>query len=70
MKDVFILFFGVIALIVGITFGSVFLIEPVSCEEKAVSFEGHRWSFYSGCMVKHKGEWLPLDNIYKFDNRD
>jgi len=41
--------------------------EGMSCKEKSVSFESYRHSFSAGCMVKHKGKWLPLENIRGFD---
>ena len=37
------------------------------CEEKSISFEDHRYSVLAGCMVKHDGKWLPLENIRGFD---
>ena len=39
----------------------------LSCEAKSVSFEDHNYMVISGCMVKHKGKWLPLENIRGFD---
>lgn len=55
--------FGVI-IIICLGFWGV----SVSCDQRAVSFEDHKWGFLSGCMVKHNGKWLPLDNIRGFDD--
>ena len=38
-----------------------------SCHEKTFSFEDTKHGLFIGCMVKHKGKWLPLDNIRGFD---
>jgi len=39
------------------------------CEARAVSFEQYDWGIIQGCMVKHNGKWLPLDNIRGFDDK-
>jgi len=40
-----------------------------SCSQKAVGFEQHDYGFFKGCMVKHKGKWLPIENIRGFDDK-
>jgi len=52
----------IIAFIIGIYF-----VSKIACEEKSISFEASRYQLMSGCMVKHNGKWLPLDNIRGFD---
>ncbi len=41
--------------------------KSTRCGHQAVSFEEHHWGIVSGCMVKHNGRWIPLDNIRGFD---
>lgn len=41
--------------------------DKESCMTKAISFDGVKYSIVGGCMVKHKGRWLPLENIRGFD---
>lgn len=43
--------------------GLAYLGESKACDTKAQSFEDHEYHFFGGCMVKHNGKWLPLDNI-------
>ena len=47
--------------------GGLYGFHTWSCSSKAVSFEDNRFGVLTGCMVKHKGKWLPLDNIRGFD---
>ena len=37
------------------------------CESKSISFPEHEFSITGGCMVKHNGRWLPLENIRGFE---
>lgn len=46
---------------------AVYFIGAIGCNLKSESFENHKFNLFSGCMVKHKGKWLPLDNIRGFD---
>ena len=39
----------------------------IACERQSVSFDAHEYTLLGGCMVKHKGAWLPLGNIRGFD---
>lgn len=41
--------------------------NKLACEQQSVSFVNSSYGFYSGCMVEHDGQWLPLDNIRGFD---
>lgn len=66
MKEI-ILFILLIVAIFGSTFALVFWAESTVCEKQSVSFEAHRFEIFGGCMVKHKGMWLPLENIRGFD---
>ena len=43
-------------------------IESMSCSTKGKSFEDVEYHLIGGCMVKHKGKWLPLENIRGFDD--
>ena len=57
---------ALILLVLGMPIGLYHFSKAV-CEEKAISFEDHRYSVLAGCMVKHDGKWLPLENIRGFD---
>lgn len=48
-------------------FVCIIVFNSESCAKKSISFEGHSYSLTTGCMVKHKGKWLPLENIRGFD---
>lgn len=37
--------------------------SKIACEQQTESFEYSRYGFFSGCMVKHEGQWIPLANI-------
>ena len=52
----------IFVLVVGAQF-----IKSSACTHKSVSFEAHKYTMIGGCMVKHKGQWLPLENIRGFD---
>lgn len=59
-------------LVLSISFIVIFvagmiMYSQLSCEAKAISFEEHKFKIIGGCMVKHKGKWLPLENIRGFD---
>ena len=45
----------------------VFTLDKAKCTAKAESFDAVKHSFIGGCMVKHKGRWLPLENIRGFE---
>lgn len=57
---------GFVIIIVCLIYAAIHL-DSVSCTQKAVSFEDYQYGVFSGCMVKHKGMWLPLENIRGFD---
>lgn len=59
---------AVVVLLVGAFYG-IYALERTACERQAVSFEDHKYDFFAGCMVKHKGRWIPLDNIRGFDDK-
>jgi hypothetical protein len=66
MSDELFIFIGTVTVFFLLCFfGNYFI--TIACEEKAVSFEEHDYGFIKGCMVKHKGQWLPLENIRGFD---
>lgn len=44
--------------------------ELERCKQRAISFNGYQFGIIAGCMVKHNGRWLPLDNIRGFDDQD
>jgi hypothetical protein len=60
--------FGSIGLMVLILVG-VYLANSAACTAKSVSFEDHDYGVFQGCMVKHNGRWLPLENIRGFDDK-
>ncbi len=62
MKEVIAFVFIIICVI----FGTYKLAES-ECEVKSQSFTERNFTFVGGCMVKHKGMWLPLENIRGFD---
>lgn len=66
MKDYLI----IIVLWLGITIpvaGLLYVGNVIACNDKGASFEDVEYRFFAGCMVKHKGRWLPLENIRGFD---
>ena len=63
----FIKFFSVLIIVAIVTFLGFYFFLSTSCDRKSISFEGHDFGMIQGCMVKHKGRWLPLENIRGFD---
>lgn len=41
----------------------IIALQSMSCEDKTVSFDEHRYTITSGCMVRVDGNWYPLDNV-------
>ena len=39
----------------------------MQCDARGQGFEDNKYGLMSGCMVKHEGRWLPLENIRGFD---
>ena len=68
MKDD-IKFFGAFGVFAVILIWGAHLLSENSCHVKGQSFDQVNYSFIGGCMVKHKGKWLPLDNIRGFDDK-
>ena len=62
---------GILLLMLVILFVPTYFISIVlgnlKCDAKSVSFEDHKYTFFGGCMVKHEGKWLPLENIRGID---
>lgn len=58
--------FLMVWIIVLIVLAAVWMSEK-SCLTKGRSFDGVEYTIIGGCMVNHKGRWLPLDNIRGFD---
>lgn len=57
-------------LFIGIIIAAILIwITAMQCDAKAISFKEHRWGIFSGCMVKHKDMWLPLENLRGFDDK-
>ena len=56
-----------------VMFGGVMLLawpfKATSCHTKGESFEAVKYHLVGGCMVKHKGKWLPIENIRGFDDK-
>ena len=57
---------GIAGIIATVIFG-VYKLAESECEVKSQSFTERNFTFVGGCMVKHKGMWLPLENIRGFD---
>ena len=57
-----------VALIVGV-FVAVHFASSESCSQRSISFKDHKYGVFSGCMVKHKERWIPLENIRGFDDK-
>lgn len=62
-KLIIIMFIGLAAMFMG-----GYLWSKAGCESKGRSFEGVEYSITGGCMVKHQGKWLPLENIRGFND--
>jgi len=60
------IFSVVIFLFIVLLIGAYFF-SMASCNAKSVSFEDVKFGAIQGCMVKHNGKWLPLENIRGFD---
>ncbi len=58
-----------ILILIGLMWVGVYFIKQEACNQRTVSFEDHRYGLFQGCMVKHNGKWLPLDNIRGFDDK-
>lgn len=54
---------GIVCGAVGLVVGISFSVGPPQCAARSISFEDHKWGFWSRCMVKHEGEWVPLANF-------
>ena len=61
-------FISLVVICIVVAVGSYWA-SCISCSQRGESFEDSNYGVYSGCMVKHKGKWLPLDNIRGFDGR-
>lgn len=69
MRD-FMLFIFIPALIAFILlFSTIFWFKSSRCEAQSISFQDSNFTILAGCMVNHKGRWLPLDNIRGFDDK-
>jgi hypothetical protein len=44
----------------------LYFVKDEMCNQKSISFEAHKFGIFSGCMVKHQGKWIPLENIRGF----
>lgn len=63
------LFVVMILLVLVLGLCAQYTLENKACNTKAQSFEAHEYYFIGGCMVKHNGKWLPLENIRGFDDK-
>ena len=68
MKDIILAIFTIV-IILSIIFTGVYWFKSNRCEVQAVSFQDSNFTVFGGCMVNHKGKWLPLDNIRGFDDK-
>lgn len=60
---------SIIALVLVVVLYIASLFASASCYTKGQSFDEVRHSVIGGCMVRHKGKWLPLENIRGFDDK-
>lgn len=69
MSDVviFIIFIIGTLLLIAFSLYLAVLLDQASCQKKSVSFSDSEYTIIGGCMVEHKGKWLPLENIRGFD---
>ena len=59
----------VLLIVGGIIAVPMYFVKKARCDQQAVSFEDSEYGFIAGCMVKHKGRWIPIDNIRGFDDK-
>jgi hypothetical protein len=62
----------ILVFLIGVFITALLLIpayyfDKAKCESQSISFEDSRFGIIQGCMVKHEGKWLPLENIRGFD---
>lgn len=59
---------GVIVLLVVVVFSLPSLFSYYRCSTQA-QFMGKQsdWGLMTGCMIKHKGEWIPLEKYRVVD---
>jgi hypothetical protein len=67
-KEMALVLIGLVLFII-LLFVPAYFSDVISCQQKSVSFESHKYGFFSGCMVKHNDRWLPLENIRGFDDK-
>lgn len=68
MKEELAFIMAGIAIIILLFIG-IYFVKSAQCTNRSVSFEAYEYKLFGGCMVKHKGRWLPLENIRGFDDK-
>jgi hypothetical protein len=68
MSKELVIFISVGILSCILLFGGAYVASSVACDQKSVGFKDHSFGVFSGCMVVHKGRWLPLQNIRGFSD--
>jgi hypothetical protein len=66
-KELILLLFSIGLLLLCVLLVPIYFFEKAKCESQSISFEDRRYGIIQGCMVKHEGKWLPLENIRGFD---
>lgn len=56
-----------LGLFICVVFLGGYSFDKASCLKKGRGFDKVEHSVTGGCMVHHKGKWLPLENIRGFD---
>ena len=67
-RDMLVMLVAFGGLICGVLLGA-YAGANLACDQRAQSFESHEYGVFSGCMVLHRGRWLPLENIRGFDDK-
>lgn len=58
--------FAYVLIVFSIVCGSIGA-NTVACKNQAISFDKYEFKIFGGCMVEHKGKWIPLRNIRGID---
>lgn len=64
------IYIACIAIVLMALIGGGLWMNSAKCYAQGQSFDGVSWGPVQGCMVQHRGRWLPLENIRGFDDRD
>lgn len=54
-----------IAVLLGVLMDGWHKSKAEACRNKTTSFEDSKYYRKGGCMIKHKGKWIPLENHWE-----